>query len=260
MSMYGNFAVWALHDKQPVWRDGTETGLLTRVSPSVRLKVLRREAAHYLVRLPDMRQGYVRVDDVAAGPMSAASDMLKREAPKHTGVKADFVGAPILTRFVARVIDSALFWIAILVLALGVGAGGAGEQPEMLPGGVSWVGSDRGVIWLSTFAIWGTAFLYEWIGTAAGGTIGKSMLNVSVIDAATGRAPGLMKSFVRYASQTVVNIVLSIFCFLALYEEMWAVAGVLFLLHFVPYVLALVVEGGRTLYDRMAGTWVVQYR
>jgi uncharacterized RDD family membrane protein YckC len=130
----------------------------------------------------------------------------------------------------------------------------------MLPGGVSWVGSDRGVIWLSTFAIWGTAFLYGWIGTAAGGTIGKSMLNVSVIDAATGRAPGLMKSFVRYASQTVVNIVLSIFCFLALYEEMWAVAGVLFLLHFVPYVLALVVEGGRTLYDRMAGTWVVQYR
>ncbi len=260
MGMYGNFAVWATGEKQPIWADGAESTLLTRVSPSVRLKVLRREAAHYLVRLPDMRQGYVSVDAVAAAPMSPASDMLRREAPKHTGVQGEFVRASYFTRIMAKVVDSFLFWIAIVALGALAGLGGEGE-----PAGAAASGGSAGVhlgttfIWGSLIAIWGIGFLYEWIGTAAGGTIGKSMLKLSVIDESSGRAPGLMLSFRRYASQTVLNVVASIGWLWSLDGGQWALAGGFVALYFAPYVWAFI-DNGKTWYDRIAGTWVVQYR
>jgi uncharacterized RDD family membrane protein YckC len=259
MGMYGNFAVWSLHDQQPVWADGAETGLLARVSPSVRLKVLRREAAHYLVRLPDMRQGYVRVDDVAAAPMSPASDMLRREAPRHTGVRGDFVPSPIFFRFVARMIDSVLVWIALVVVSIAFGAGGVSSQEEAAAGGGASVSTDNTVLWVSLFAVYGLAFLYEWIGTAAGGTIGKSMLKVTVIAESTGHAPGLKRSFFRYGGQLVVHLVTTIGLFLALEAEQWLVAVGCVVAYYAPYLWAFV-DDGHTVYDRIAGTWVVQYR
>ena len=257
--MYGNFAVWSRHDKQPVFKDGAESDIVARVSPAVRLKVLRREAAHYLVRLPDMRQGYVRVDDVASAPASAASDMLKREAPIHTGVRGDFVPAPFLYRFIARVIDSILFWIALVVLSIVIGIGGAGRTEEVQTSTNSTASFGDSAIWISSIAILGFAFLYEWVGTAVGGTIGKSMLKVSVIDEATGSAPGMWKSFVRYGTQFVFSLIATIGFFASGEAEQWVLALVFLALYFVPYLWAFVDEG-RTISDRIAGTWVVQYR
>jgi uncharacterized RDD family membrane protein YckC len=261
MGVYGGFAVWPVSDKQPVWADGAESRLVTRVSPSMRLKVLRREDAHYLVRLPDLRQGYVRVDAVSAGQASPASELLRREAPKHTGVQADFVPASYFARIMARIVDTIAFWIALTVVIVAAGAGGASDPADAseTAGGAAFAGTSNTVIWVSLFAVWGVGFLYEWIGTAAGGTIGKSKLGISVIDAATGRAPGLGRSFARYASQFVVNIVAST-------GMIWAADGgqltlglAFFALYYAPYLVAFA-NDGRTAYDVIAGTWVVQYR
>jgi uncharacterized RDD family membrane protein YckC len=258
--VYGNFAVWALRDRQEIWTDGSESSLLARVSTSVRLKVLRREAAHYVVRLPDMRQGYVAVDAVAAAPASAASAMLRRETPQHTGVAADFVRASYFTRIMAKVIDSITLWIAFGVIAgVAIAAAPSSDAGEG-------AGTSVAVGAAVSAALFGMGFLYEWVGTASGGTLGKAWLNISVVDAATGRAPGLGKSFVRYGAGYVVNAVLGFgMLWLVLGAAVFApgqiplafgIAGAVFL---SPYLVAFATDG-RTLYDLIAGTWVVQYR
>jgi uncharacterized RDD family membrane protein YckC len=218
--MYGSFAVWPLQDALTVWRDGSESSALARVNRNVRLKVLRRDARHYVVRLPDMREGYVDVDGVAAIAGSAHCAMVRRrELPQR--VQNDFTRASVLRRFAARLVDTLIFGAvyALLALALFVVAGSAAA----LVGGL-------------LVAQFGLGPLYEWIGTAAGGTPGKMLLQIQVIDARTGGAPGLGKAALRYLVATLLSGPLVIGFAWALWNN------------------------GRTWHDVIAGTWVVRYR
>jgi hypothetical protein len=260
--MYGNFAVWALQDREPVWADGAQSRLLTRVSRSMRLKVLRREAAHYVVRLPDMRQGYVAVNAVAAAPVSPASDMLRREEPRHTGVQAEFVRASYARRIIARFVDSIILW-TVLGVPVGVAAG-AGNLAHRSDDDTVTLSSGAAVLMALGFA--GLGFVYEWAGTAAGGTPGKALLKISIVDAESGRSPGMWKSFVRFGAQYAVSTLLGLPILMLLLSVAawapahiwWAFGGAFVVMH-APYIVAFA-NNGKTLYDVVAGTWVVEYR
>jgi uncharacterized RDD family membrane protein YckC len=198
--------------------------MIARVGKRARLKVLRRVAEHYLVRLPDMRQGYVAVDAVAAAPASsAASSVLRRESLPGV-VEGEFVRASILRRFAARFIDSMLLCFVWFLLSL-----------ALLPSSVGEGGVSIGVaIYVPAGGLIG--LLYEVVGIALGGTVGKSLLGVQVIETETGKAPGLQKSAIRYFVAALGGGALG----LGLLWAFW--------------------NGGRTWHDMAAGTRVMRYR
>ena len=258
MQAYQQFAVYALRDKQPVFTDGSETEILRTVDRNTRLNVIRREGAHYMVRILN-QVAFVPVDDVSsdrgsvpvakfgdwatAGSRDTATNA-RVVAPAGEGggpvalAQLGFKQAPFLTRFLSFLIDGFTIGVVnnilagLLIVALGLEplretTGADGMQTLE----INW--SDYWTITMFTVPL---AFAYYVAGTATMGTLGMILMKIHVIDNETGRAPDFAGSVIRVLVSWVGAIPLYLGYFWALWND------------------------GRTWHDMAANTTMVQYR
>lgn len=245
MQQYQAFGVYALHDNLPVFTDRTEAEVLRLVDRKLKMNVLQRDGAHYVVRVLN-QIGYVAVEDVtsshpseskfaAGGRRQPAYGVVGAPASSYASANArelaasGFVPADFGTRLVGFIIDYVLVVVVTLL------AGGAlvyalvPESEAQEP--------NTGLILLIYGGLFAAGFSYTWLMDAIGGTVGKLIVGIQVVDDETGRAPGLGKAFVR----TIVRLV----------------SGIPFYLGFVWMIWD---RDSKTWHDKAAGTSVVKYR
>jgi hypothetical protein len=196
MQGYQQFAVYSLRDKQPVFTDGSESQVLRTVDRNTRLNVVRREGAHYMVRVLN-QIAFVPVDDVSSDrsgqPVAKFGDWTATELKDAPGAAysgggssgANYAGygfepADFTTRFLGYLIDWVLSFIAgfivgVLFLFAFAPSSEAEEPSAALTFG----------LYAVTFAV---SFSYFWFMDAIGGTVGKMVMSVHVIDDATQAA------------------------------------------------------------------------
>jgi uncharacterized RDD family membrane protein YckC len=104
-------------------------------------------------------------------------------APSRPAAAPEF--ADFWTRLAAYILDSVIVGVCLPILALYLGYALASRVDGTTL--VAWAG----------FIMLGGPPAYFWIGNSLGGTIGKRMVGLAVIDE-TGAPPGLVRGLIRY--------------------------------------------------------------
>jgi uncharacterized RDD family membrane protein YckC len=125
-------------------------------------------------------------------PAGAQNSMM--QIPGLGAVKVASIGQ----RFLARLVDSVIYFVVLLI---GFGVLGSSSTSEVCDAGGSCYTStstDSPGFFLSTGFVYLFVLLYEWLMIAfKGQTLGKMALRVKVVRQVDGKAPGLGKAFLR---------------------------------------------------------------
>jgi uncharacterized RDD family membrane protein YckC len=158
----------------------------------------------------------------------------RRPPPPPPGYAYPYRYAGLVSRFVAAFIDLVVLLVIAIIITLPFGLMAAAWT--LTPGAPGpWLGLLYGPFTLLMFGLWILYFTY--LEATSGQTLGKRLLNLRVVDPATGRPPSFEKAFVR----SILRIV------------DW-----LPFLYLLGFVLALVTERKQRLGDLAAGTIVVR--
>jgi uncharacterized RDD family membrane protein YckC len=154
--------------------------------------------------------------------------------PPPPGYAYPYRYAGLVARFVAAFIDLIVLLVITIIVTLPFGLMAAAWA--LTPGAPgAWFGLLYGPFTLLMFGLWILYFTY--LEATSGQTLGKRLLNLRVVDPATGRPPSFEKSFVR----SILRIV------------DW-----LPFLYLLGFIIALVTERKQRLGDLAAGTIVVR--
>jgi uncharacterized RDD family membrane protein YckC len=105
---------------------------------------------------------------------------------------------------------------------------------------------------VANFLIWLAASTYFWVTNSYGGTLGKRILGIKVIDA-DGNQPGLSKGFVRAIIPSWIGIVNA-----ASGGDATVFIGLISLLQLIDGLWMVWDSNKQTLHDKMAGTRVIK--
>lgn len=210
--------VWPAHQTVGLWSSTGASARAGDVEFGTRLAVLGRVDDYYLVTLPDGSSGHVLVDAVsapsppepreepepAAGAAVDAKPSLQFNpqpgAPDHrlarfealsaatAGAELTFTRASFGHRLGGFVVDGVINWFGSLFLTVLL-------YRAFLAGKT---GSDFATAQLQvTLFVVLVGFVYKWIADSMGGTLGKIIVGIRVVDDATGQPPGLGAGLVR---------------------------------------------------------------
>jgi uncharacterized RDD family membrane protein YckC len=247
MQSYQQFAVWPVRDGITIWDDAGRTKPAATVRRNARLPVLRREGAHYVVRLlPTDRLGYVDVAEVSperagAGTKQKMGNWMLDQSLHDAGLNdAPLAGterASFGSRLGAYVIDYVIVNIALSIIMVaaialfGIDITGTNARGEEI---IQFSAQTSLLLNAIAFGTWGG---YVWFSSSFGSTIGMSLLKLQIIDDETGRAPAPDKALIRAFVHVIGGIPLAIGYFWMLWDG-----------------------EKKTLHDKAAGTSVVRWK
>jgi uncharacterized RDD family membrane protein YckC len=216
---YGQFYVYPLIEKLPIWSDRDQTQTVAVAPRSQKLHVVRSEGALYCVRVLGKGYGYVRAEDVISEYEAAKQAAAARQGPRGVGAvpgdrQAAFEPAGFLERLLAYIIDSVVLFGIFYAIGVLLGVQTPGFHTEIaVVNGIEtkrymfyyWPGgSDIGLAHLVSFI----AGLTYWIGSwsAFGATPGKMALGQQIVHAQTGQAVGVGSCVLRYVGTIISGI------------------------------------------------------
>jgi uncharacterized RDD family membrane protein YckC len=227
MATYGQFYVYPLVDKLPIWSDRDQAQALRIATRKEKLHVVRSEGALYCVRVLGVGYGYVRAEDVISEYEAAKQAAAARQAARGGayasgatpgGVQASFQNAGFLERLLGYVIDSVMLFGIFYAIGVMLGVQTPGFHTEIVTiNGVEtkrymfyyWPGgSEPGLAHVVSFV----AGLTYWIGSwsAFGATPGKMALGQQIVHAQTGDRIGPGACFLRYIGTMISGLVLCV--------------------------------------------------
>ncbi|MEI5102095.1 RDD family protein [Streptomyces sp. PmtG] len=136
-------------------------------------------------------------------------------------------------RFGARVIDGVAFAVIIALLTAGGAVSAFNKAKDCEPGTANYdsciedASSDLAAkIGAVVVVIGVVGLVYEWLMTTlAGGTLGKLAVGIRVVDAETGRNPGVGAAFLRYIIPVVGSLACGIGQFVVYLSPFWDKSG-----------------------------------
>jgi uncharacterized RDD family membrane protein YckC len=223
---YGQFDVFPLIERLPIWRDRDQTDEIRVAARNEKLRVVRSEGALYCVRLLGFGYGYVRAEDVisesdarrqaaaargAGGGHRAAYPTGGFPGDAHTG----FVHVGFLERLLAYGIDTVIMvgiFYAIAVV-LDVQRPGFFTETVMVNGteierrGLSLWAGEMGTVNVGSVTSMVVSAVY-WIASWSffGATPGKMVLGQQVVHAQTGGRIGIGAATLRYVGTIIAAI------------------------------------------------------
>lgn len=178
-------SVWPLHNSLAVWDDVSAKRLATKVNRGAELRVVGRDGDYYTVRLPDDTIGHVLASSVSEIRSSSESTHTSGGLAVATsnGSRASFLQRVVgysLDGIIANVLS---FLVAIVLFILFV-PDPTQRDLDAVEGGVAIVGP---LVYL----------IYKWLMDSRGGTLGKLIVGLRVVNDTTMEPPGLGAGFLR---------------------------------------------------------------
>jgi uncharacterized RDD family membrane protein YckC len=224
MQTYGQFSVFPLIDKLPIWRDRDQLEPIAVAGRSQKLQVVRREGELYCIRLLGIGYGYVRADDViserdarTAGsrqPTHSGADAARSPYPNDAFPGDAYTGfAPVgfIERLISYLIDFIILFAIYYAVAVFLDVQRPGFHTEpMVVNGVEgkryeftfWAGGGLGIF--VSFVAGLTYWIGSWSAFAA--TPGKMLLGQQIVHANTGEPIGIGACVLRYVGTIISSI------------------------------------------------------
>jgi uncharacterized RDD family membrane protein YckC len=224
MQTYGQFGVFPLTDRMPIWRDRDQAEAIAVASRKQRLQVVRREGELYCVRLLGIGYGYVRADDVISereAKAQEAAGQQRRPAYAAGGGGSDaalpddysgFAPVGFFERLLAYIVDGLVITGVLVVCMMLLGIEFPHTETETVRTAQGEMTRARMVVdgrysLLST-AIGIVYFIGFWSAFAA--TPGKMLLGQMIVDSKTGQPIGAGASIIRYIGSFVSALALGL--------------------------------------------------
>ena len=202
MQSYGQFGVFPLSDRLPIWRDRNQDEAIGVAGQRERLHVVRREGDLYCVRIVGFGYGYVRADSVI-------SERDLKTAQQASGRRAAYPGAPapmsvggltpcgFFERLIPFVIDTIILCAAFYAISslLGLEQPGLRQDAPAQPGASAEIAIAWQETWISLM-LNAAYFIGFWSAFAA--TPGKLLMGQRIVDAETGDPISAGSATIRY--------------------------------------------------------------